>query len=287
MWMEMRTAMMVARLGSVRAAAAELGVHRATVTRHIDALEASLGCKLFLRHSEGYALTSEGHVLKNLAETTDGLVTAFERDLRTRKSRLSGPLKIASLARAGELIVPAVASFQRANPDVKIKYVVENALTRLELGQADIAVRVGQSPEHPDYVVMPLDRIELGLYGSRAYVARRGAPATPGELRDHDLVAIEDARGTVDLVAAYGVPEDNIVYTANDPTLSLLAVQNGMGLGILAKIDVKKSELVEVLPDFPHPTAHVWLLTHVDIHRTPIVQAFLQHVRAARQGPKS
>lgn len=283
----MRTAMMVARLGSVRAAAAELGVHRATVTRHIDALEASLGCKLFLRHSEGYALTSEGHVLKNLAETTDGLVTAFERDLRTRKSRLSGPLKIASLARAGELIVPAVASFQRANPDVKIKYVVENALTRLELGQADIAVRVGQSPEHPDYVVMPLDRIELGLYGSRAYVARRGAPATPGELRDHDLVAIEDARGTVDLVAAYGVPEDNIVYTANDPTLSLLAVQNGMGLGILAKIDVKKSELVEVLPDFPHPTAHVWLLTHVDIHRTPIVQAFLQHVRAARQGPKS
>ena len=59
-WDEIRTAYQVARIGTVSGAAEALGVHHATVIRHIDALEASLGVKLFQRHARGYTPTEAG-----------------------------------------------------------------------------------------------------------------------------------------------------------------------------------------------------------------------------------
>ena len=56
-WDEVRTAYQVARLGTVSGAAEVLGVHHATVIRHIDSLEKRLGTKLFQRHPRGYTPT--------------------------------------------------------------------------------------------------------------------------------------------------------------------------------------------------------------------------------------
>ena len=62
-WDEIRTAYQVARLGTVSGAAEVLGVHHATVIRHIDALEKRLGAKLFQRHARGYTPTEAGRDL--------------------------------------------------------------------------------------------------------------------------------------------------------------------------------------------------------------------------------
>ena len=62
-WDEIRTAFHVARLGTVSAAAEALGVHHATVIRHVDALEARLGARLFQRHARGYTPTEAGRDL--------------------------------------------------------------------------------------------------------------------------------------------------------------------------------------------------------------------------------
>ena len=59
-WDEVRTAYQVARIGTVSGAAKVLGVHHATVIRHIDALESRLGAKLFQRHPRGYTATEAG-----------------------------------------------------------------------------------------------------------------------------------------------------------------------------------------------------------------------------------
>ena len=62
-WDEIRTAFQVARLGTVSGAADVLGVHHATVIRHIDALEKRLGTRLFQRHARGYTPTEAGNDL--------------------------------------------------------------------------------------------------------------------------------------------------------------------------------------------------------------------------------
>ena len=59
-WDEIKTAYQVARMGTVSGAAEVLGVHHATVIRHIDALEGQLGVKLFQRHARGYTATEVG-----------------------------------------------------------------------------------------------------------------------------------------------------------------------------------------------------------------------------------
>ena len=70
-WDEIRTAFQVARLGTVSGAAEVLGVHHATVIRHIDALEKRLGSKLFQRHARGYTPTEAGTELLKVAQTTE------------------------------------------------------------------------------------------------------------------------------------------------------------------------------------------------------------------------
>ena len=70
-WDEIRTAYNVARIGTVSGAAEVLGVHHATVIRHIDALEGRLGVKLFQRHARGYTPTEAGQDLLRVAQATD------------------------------------------------------------------------------------------------------------------------------------------------------------------------------------------------------------------------
>jgi len=70
-WDEIRTAYHVARMGTVSGAAEVLGVHHATVIRHIDALEQRLGVKLFQRHPRGYTATEAGEDLLRVAAATD------------------------------------------------------------------------------------------------------------------------------------------------------------------------------------------------------------------------
>jgi len=69
-WNEIRTAFQVARLGTVSGAAELLGVHHATVIRHIDALEKRLGVRLFQRHARGYTPTEAGRDLLATAQVT-------------------------------------------------------------------------------------------------------------------------------------------------------------------------------------------------------------------------
>ena len=74
-WTEVRSAYMVAKLGTVSAAADALGVHRATILRHIDALEAELGSKLFQRHQRGYTPTDVGRELLEVGSCADDELT--------------------------------------------------------------------------------------------------------------------------------------------------------------------------------------------------------------------
>ena len=96
-WDEIRTAFHVARMGTVSGAAEALGVHHATVIRHIDALEARLGVKLFQRHARGYTATEAGLDLLQVAQATDDQFTQLVGRIRGRGDEVSGELVVTSL----------------------------------------------------------------------------------------------------------------------------------------------------------------------------------------------
>ena len=84
-WDEIRTAFQVARLGTVSGAAEVLGVHHATVIRHIDALEQRLGVKLFQRHARGYTATEAGSA------------TSVTKNSSRHSTRVCGVARVAGL----------------------------------------------------------------------------------------------------------------------------------------------------------------------------------------------
>ncbi|KPQ21384.1 MAG: Binding-protein-dependent transport system inner membrane component, partial [Rhodobacteraceae bacterium HLUCCA24] len=107
-WDEIRTAYHVARAGTVSGAAEALGVHHATVIRHVDALEARLGVKLFQRHARGYTPTEAGQDLLRVAQTTDDQFAQLASRIRGRGNDVSGELVVTSLAMFAPLLAPVL-----------------------------------------------------------------------------------------------------------------------------------------------------------------------------------
>ena len=149
-WDEIRTAFQVAKRGTVSGAAEALGVHHATVIRHIDALEQRLGAKLFQRHARGYTATEAGQDLLSVAGQADDQFTQLAGRIKGRGDEVTGELIVTSLSALSPLLVPTVAAFQERHADLRVRLISDQRLFRLEYGEEQVAIRAGKLPDPPD-----------------------------------------------------------------------------------------------------------------------------------------
>ncbi|EPX79564.1 LysR family transcriptional regulator [Salipiger mucosus] len=282
-WDEVRTAYQVARLGTVSGAAEVLGVHHATVIRHIDALEGRLGVKLFQRHARGYTPTEAGQDLARVAQTTDDQFQQLSGRIKGRGEGVSGELLVTSLINFAPLMIGALTSFRALYPDVLVRYMTDTRVFRLEYGEAHVALRAGAAPQEPDNVVQSFARQDIALYGSEDYIAQHGKLRSEAELPEHWFVGYDDpdSRAPFHRWLMERVPRDRLVFRVPDSRLQEDAVRQGAGLGFMSVAEAERiGGLVQVLPPQEDWTSPLWLVTHVDLHRTPKVQAFLSHLKA-------
>jgi DNA-binding transcriptional LysR family regulator len=288
-WDEIRTAYHVARLGTVSGAAEVLGVHHATVIRHIDALERRLGAKLFQRHARGYTATEAGRDLLSVAQTTEEQFAHLSSRIKGQGETVSGELVVTSIAGIADLLTPVMVSFQAKWPEVRVRFLTDMRLFRLDYGEAHVAIRAGSGVEEPDNVVQPLARIRTGLYAARSYADRHGIPASEAEFGQHRFVCSdnETTRAPFYRWLRATVQPEQIAYAATEPAALEAAVRQGAGIGFLSAYRAAEdTALVEVLPPRPEWEALLRIVTHVDLHRTRKVQAFLAHLKEAAKGWK-
>ena len=283
-WDEIRTAFQVARLGTVSGAAEVLGVHHATVIRHIDALEKRLGSKLFQRHARGYTATEAGRDLLSVAQTTEEQFAHLSSRIKGQGETVAGELVVTSIAGVADLLTPVMVSFQRKYPGIQVRFLTDMRVFRLDYGEAHVAIRAGVGPEEPDNVVQPLVRIRTGLYAAKSYVAAHGLPVSEAAFDGHLFVCTdnETTRAPFYRWLRATVQPDQISYTASEPAALEAAVLMGAGIGFLSAFRAAgQPDLVEVLPPRPEWEAPLRIVTHVDLHRTRKVQAFLTHLKEA------
>ena len=281
-WDEIKTAYHVARLGTVSGAADVLGVHHATVIRHVDALETRLGVKLFQRHARGYTSTEAGEDLFRVAQATDDQFNQLVGRIKGRGSDVSGELVVTSLNNLAPQLIPVLTAFQTQHPEVAVRYLTGARLFRLEYGEAHVAVRAGSAPQQPDNVVQTFLPHPVGLFAAKSYVQAHGTPAGPDAFADHRFVAHDDAahRAPFYQWLRERVPEETITFRATDERALQLAVKAGAGIGFMPVIEARKhKDLVEIMPPKPEWTGKLWLVTHVDLHRTNKVQTFLNFLK--------
>lgn len=281
-WDEIRTAFQVARLGTVSGAADVLGVHHATVIRHIDALEKRLGVKLFQRHARGYTATESGRDLLAVAQTTEEQFAHLVSRIKGQGETVAGELVVTSIAGISDLLTPVMVAFRTKFPDVRVRFLTDMRVFRLDYGEAHVAIRAGDGPEEPDNVVQPLTRIKAGLYAARSYVDQFGLPASDADFEGHRFVCTdaEVTRAPFHRWLRATVHPDQIAYAATEAAALEHAVRQGAGIGFMMSFRAKDDpDLIEVLAPRPDWESPLRMVTHVDLHRTRKVQAFLTHLK--------
>lgn len=281
-WDEIRTAFQVAKMGTVSGAAQVLGVHHATVIRHIDSLEQTLGVKLFQRHARGYTPTEAGVDLLKVAQTTDDQFSQLVSRIKGRGEDVSGELIITSLPGISRKIAPILADFQVLHPNLIVRYLTDARVFRLEYGEAHVAVRTGPAPQEPDNVVQPFVTQKFGLYVHQSYVDRFGLPAPENVLSEMRFVGFDDLghRAPTMKWLKENVKPEQISFRVSSMEATLEAVMAGAGAGFVSH-DLAETDanLIQLLPREAEWSATNWIVTHVDLHRTPKVQAVLAYLK--------
>ena len=285
-WDEVRTAYHVARLGTVSGAAEVLGVHHATVIRHIDALEGRLGTKLFQRHARGYTPTEAGGDLLKVAQATEDQFSQLAGRIKGLGSEVTGELIVTSLPAFSPSLTPILVSFQELHPELRVRFITEDRVLRLEYGEAHVAIRAGAQPQEPDNVVQAFFSQQFALYATEEYVERYG-PLQEGKWAKHRFVGAHEqmTRAPFHRWMEQTIPEANIVFRASQQRAISDAVLNGAGIGFLPLFRTEQYRgMVEMLEPKQEWSTQVWLVTHVDLHRTAKVQTLVRYLKDQARG---
>jgi DNA-binding transcriptional LysR family regulator len=180
-----------AEAGSFSAAARRLRTPLATMSRRVAALEAHLGARLFRRTGRRLSLTEAGaayllacrRILEELEEA--------ERIAAGEAQEPKGALSVAAPIAFGRLhVLPVVAEFLREHPRIDVRLRLSDEVVSLREEPVDVAVRIGALPDGA-LVARRVGTVRRVICASPAYLARRGVPASPDALADHDCVTFE------------------------------------------------------------------------------------------------
>jgi len=174
--------------GSLSAAARQLRMPLTTVSRNVSELEAYLKTRLLNRSSRKLTLTDAGRTYVTACKQILEYVTEAERGASGEYSAPKGNLNITAPIVFGRLhIVPIVAEFLRAYPDVDIRMVLTDGVANLLEERVDLAVRIAPLPDS-SHLAARVGLIRRVVCGSPAYFAERGIPTKPDDIVNHDCV---------------------------------------------------------------------------------------------------
>ncbi len=282
----LRTFICVAEQSSFAEAGRRLKMSPTTVTRTIAALEASLGVQLLRRTTRSVRLTEEGALfLERCREGLAEIDGAFD-SVRGNRSAPRGTLTVTAPVMFGRLhVLPVVVELLRQYPELQVRLLLLDRVVRLVEEGVDVAVRIAELPDSSLHMLR-IGQVRRVLSASPAYLAERGRPTSLAELREHDLILIED-----EAVSQRGLGLDEGRRAGRPARLSVNHVDAGIaaavaGLGVVRTLsyqiaeDVEAGRLETILSDDTAPALPISLLFQSGRRDHPNVRAFID---AARQ----
>lgn len=178
----------VVELRSFTAAADDLAISKATVSKAVSRLETSLGVQLFHRSSRHLSLTESGRELAGRAQQLLSLGEEAEDAARDEAASPRGLVRLAVPMTFGIAhIGPALPDFLSRYPDIAVDLHLSDEVVDIIGGGFDAALRIGALPDS-SLKARRLAPVERYLVASPAYIKRRGRPRHPADLKDHDCL---------------------------------------------------------------------------------------------------
>ncbi len=248
----------VVESGSFVATAGRLDISAPMVSKHLAQLEKSLGARLLHRSSRHLSLTEAGQTWYEQSRRALDLLDAAEAAIGQKSDAPRGHLKVsAPVWCATPRFAGVLAEYHRRFPEVVIEMHLENRKVDLAAEAYDLALRVTQEPS-PALIARPLCRLVFHFVATPEYLRRCGAPATPAEAaRLGAIVPTYVNLENLSLRGPDGRPAPlrlRAVMKTNDTTLSLHAVEAGIGIAFLPEWAVGEAiaagRLAVVLPAY-------------------------------------
>jgi DNA-binding transcriptional LysR family regulator len=286
---KMATYVRVVEAGSFSAAARQLRISSAAVSRQISTLEHALRVSLLRRTTRRMSITPAGRsyyerCLRILREVDEAQALG-------RSGAMEGSLSVSAPVTFGlACIVPELPSFMSAHGGMRVELRLEDRLVELALEGVDVAVRVGGAPpDSTDVVAHELMSFRRVLVAAPAYLKAHGEPRTPEELAKHDALAYSsgDARDSWTLVdrerEARVAPK--AVFRGNAPAALRALAVDGTGIALLpawlVDEDLEQRALRRVLPGWETEPVAVRALHRREHRGAARVRALVEHLRTA------
>lgn len=248
-----------AELGGFSAAARQLGLTPAAVSRNVALLEKNLGTRLFHRSTRKLTLTESGErFLVGVREHLDGLQLAIS-EVASDHGEPAGVLKVSvALAFGMEYLLPLLPGFMEQFPQVRIDWQFENRQVDLIAEGIDAAIGGGFDLAQ-GVVARALAPAHIIAVAAPSYMKGSRHPATPEDLKSFDGIVMRSARtGRIrqwtlrDVKGTTQSAELQHTLVFNDPAAMTRAAVLGLGVTMIAMPDalpfLERGELVRLIP---------------------------------------
>jgi len=245
--------------GSLTGAARKLGLSPSVMSRHIAALEARLGTRLFHRTTRSISLTDAGGRFLARARRVLADLEEAEAAAQDEKAGPRGRLSVTAPVIFGRLhVAPMLARFVERYPQVTIDLTLSDRFVNLVEEGLDLAVRIGHLPDS-QLIARRLGETRRALVASPVYLARAGIPLHPDELMKFSIVAFAPAAQPHHWSFAKDLEvrvEPRFIVNNGDAAISWALGGAGIARVLYYQVRdaIKDGRLVEVLQGFaPEP----------------------------------
>jgi DNA-binding transcriptional LysR family regulator len=265
-WDNLRIFLAIARAGQILSAAKALQLNHATVARRLDALEGSMGTKLFERRTTGAVLTPVGEKLLIRVERMESELLQAD----TASNAIDGVVRVGAPDGFGTFhLAPHLAKLANQHPQLTIQLVPLPRTFSLSRREADIIVTI-ERPKLGRAIIKKLTDYSLSVYASKTYLEKTGLIRERSDLENRLFITyVEDIAYSRAL--DYTSDLSKLMprhYECGSVIAQMEAVRAGEGVGILHDYAAAAyPDLVRILPETRFSRTY-WLMSHPDTHDT-------------------
>src|SRR6201996_1776000 len=249
----------VAEERSFTRAGAMLGLSQSALSHSIGSLEKRMGVQLLARTTRSVSATAAGAaLLKELAPALERIQSAVAQTMQQR-DHPAGRIRLILPRTAIEMVLlPKLASFARAYPEIVLEVTSSNDPVDLIAGGYDAGVQLGEFIQRDMIAVPVTGEMRLAVVGSPAYFESNPIPKTPQDLRHHSCIGFRFSNGLYRWEFEKGrkaltvSPEGPASF--DDPDLVIQTVLSAVGIGTAMESTLESlitsRKLIRVLKDW-------------------------------------
>lgn len=287
---EMAFFSVLVRAGSFSAAARELNLTTAAVSKRMNQLEARLGARLLNRTTRRIGLTPEGEIYLANARRILAEIDDMEQMIANAVTAPKGLLRVnATLGFGRSHIAPLVSDFVKQYPEVEVQLQLTVNPPSLVEDAYDVCIRFGEPPD-ARVIARRIASNRRLICAAPSYLDRHGTPRVPSDLEQHNCIGIRQGEEGYGIWHLKSGQRDETVkvrgsLSTNDGEIAVNWALEGHGVLMRAEWDIAKylqsGRLQQVLPNWHTAQADIYAVFPYEVQTAARVRAFVDFVAAA------